>query len=97
MTMPELTVREFTAGLGLNPILAHFSSSKEDEAHEVLTPREKDVLACVARGNNLNECAEKLGLSPHTAAGYLKEAYRKLHISTRAEASVKAFKMGLIQ
>ena len=78
-------------------ILAHFSSSKENEAHEALTQREKDALACVASGNNLNECAGKLGISPHTAAGYLKEAYRKLRISTRAEASVKAFKMGLIQ
>lgn len=80
-----------------NKILAYFTKAQEEGPHESLTQREKEALACVAKGNSLRQCAEMIGISPNTAAGYLKEAYRKLHINTRAEASIKALKMGLIQ
>ena len=37
----------------------------------------------------------KLGLSENTVAGYIKTIYRKLGISSRAEASWRATRTGL--
>jgi len=39
--------------------------------------------------------AELLGITRNTAAGYVKSIYRKLGISTRAEASWHATRLGL--
>ena len=42
------------------------------------------------------ETAKILGLTRHTIAGYVKDIYRKLNISSRAEAALSAQRMGLI-
>lgn len=68
-----------------------------DVAHAALTGREREVLAMIAQGMNVAEAASLLSLSVHTVRGYVKEIYRKLGISSRAEASLKASKMGLIR
>lgn len=63
---------------------------------ERLTAREKEVLILIANGLSVIEAAASLGISAHTARGYVKEIYRKLGISSRAEASLRASRMGLI-
>jgi len=61
-----------------------------------LTPREMDVLRLLGRGLRVNEAARVLGLTPHTVAGYVKNIYLKLNISSRAEAAVEAVRRGLV-
>lgn len=61
-----------------------------------LTRREKEVLTYIGRGLHVNETAEKLGISSHTVASYIKDIYRKLNISSRAEAVMIALQYGLI-
>lgn len=61
-----------------------------------LTPREKQVLGCIGRGLQVNETAESLSISVHTVSSYIKEIYRKLNISSRAEAVLIAVQYGLI-
>lgn len=63
---------------------------------ERLTAREKEVLILIANGLSVNEVAASLRISAHTARGYVKEIYFKLGISSRAEASLRASRMGLI-
>lgn len=63
---------------------------------ERLTERETDVLRYIAKGMTLPETARLLGLSPHTVQGYVKDIYRKLSVSSRAEAAVTARNLGLI-
>lgn len=65
-----------------------------DEPH--LTPRETDVLRFTAKGLTLVEVADALGISRHTASGYLKDIYRKLCVSSRAEATLEAARRGLV-
>jgi len=83
-------------------MLAHFSQPRSampvlpDEADETLTPREMDVLRLLGRGLRVSEAARVLGLTPHTVAGYVKNVYRKLNISSRAEAAVEAVRRGLV-
>lgn len=62
-----------------------------------LTARETEVLQHVATGLNLHEIAEQFGLSKHTISTYVKQIYRKLNITSRAEATMIAVRRGLVQ
>lgn len=73
-----------------------FFANDNKESIDTLTERERDVLTSIAQGNSVQDTAERMSISVHTARGYVKEIYRKLGISSRAEASVKASRMGLI-
>lgn len=82
-------------------MMAHFAkrgapqpASAPDEA--ALTPRELEVLALLGRGSRVAEAAKRLGLTEQTVATYVKTIYRKLRISSRAEAAIAAQKRGLI-
>lgn len=61
-----------------------------------LTDREKQVLSLIASGYTNKFAARELEISPYTIAGYVKEIYRKLHIKSRAEATIVAIKLGLL-
>ena len=61
-----------------------------------LTPRETEVLSCIGRGLRVGETAGVLGLAEQTVAGYVKTLYRKLNISSRAEAALEAARRGLV-
>lgn len=61
-----------------------------------LSARENELLGLVARGYSVQRAATELGITYNTAAGYLKNIYRKLEVSSRAEATQKAIEMGLI-
>ncbi|HSJ78119.1 MAG TPA: LuxR C-terminal-related transcriptional regulator, partial [Erythrobacter sp.] len=79
-------------------MMQHFATTAfvpEDAA--LLTPRESEVLSLVARGLRNSEVAEKLGLTAHTVAGYIKSIYAKLGISNRAEAARRAARLGLTE
>lgn len=76
-------------------ILHFFNKPVETPQQAVLTKREEEVLALLAKGLNRSEIAEVLSLSPHTIAGYTKTIYQKLNISSRVEATHAAIKLGL--
>lgn len=63
---------------------------------EALTARETEVLQLIAKGYTVQQTAAALGLSPHTASGYVKEIYRKLSVNSRAEATLEAARRGLV-
>lgn len=58
--------------------------------------REKEILALLALGAGTADVAESLGLSVHTVRGYLKTAFRKLGVRSRAEAVSLALQQHLI-
>ena len=82
-------------------VISHFKRSPKPNALPLpkvtLTEREGDVLLRVAKGCTLPEIAQQLGLSRYTIAGYVKQIYRKLGISSRAEAALEAQRLGLIR
>jgi DNA-binding NarL/FixJ family response regulator len=65
--------------------------------HVSLTERESEVLLRVAKGYTLPEIGVQLGLSRHTIADYVKQIYRKLNVSSRAEAALEAQRLGLFR
>jgi DNA-binding NarL/FixJ family response regulator len=77
-------------------IMEHFASTNfQPEPTYDLTAREREVLSLVGRGLRNQEVATTLGLTTHTISGYIKSIYQKLGISTRAQAALKANRMGL--
>ncbi len=60
-----------------------------------LTPREKDVLKCLATGCNNREIASRLHLSEKTVKHYITSILKKLNLRNRVEAALLAQKIGL--
>jgi DNA-binding NarL/FixJ family response regulator len=80
-------------------LLRVFSDEQNQSAMEEarLTARERETLVLIAKGFRLPDVAQQLGVTRHTAAGFIKAIYRKLNISSRAEAALEAARMGLVR
>jgi DNA-binding NarL/FixJ family response regulator len=85
-------------------VLGHFAEANQRrdalarklESEVSLTDRETEVLQRVAKGYTLPEVAQQFGLSKHTVADHIKQIYRKLNVSSRAEAALEAARRGLV-
>lgn len=86
-------------------VIAYFASQARAQPAESapllpavsLTDRENEVLLRVAKGFTLPEIGQQLNLSRHTIADYVKQIYRKLNVSSRAEAALEAQRLGLFK
>jgi DNA-binding NarL/FixJ family response regulator len=86
-------------------MLAEFgrSQNRSDEPREVsaildvLTAREREVMALVATGISNDEIALRLHLSPLTAKTHVNRAMMKLNARDRAQLVVLAYQTGLVQ
>lgn len=86
-------------------VIAYFASQARAQPAESepllpsvsLTERENEVLLRVAKGFTLPEIGQQLNLSRHTIADYVKQIYRKLNVSSRAEAALEAQRLGLFK
>ena len=66
-------------------------------ALDVLTTREREILALVAEGLSNDEIAERLYLSPLTAKTHVNRAMTKLGARDRAQLVVLAYQSGLVR
>lgn len=64
---------------------------------ERLTPREREVLALIARGLPNDEISERLVLSPATVKTHINRTLAKLGLSSRAQLVVVAYEEGLVR
>lgn len=76
-------------------LLRYFQPAQTQPPGQI-TEREIEVLRYIAKGMTLPETARLLGISAHTVSGYVKNIYRKLNISSRAEAATVARNLGLV-
>ena len=63
---------------------------------DLLSAREREVLALVARGLTDQEIAEQLVLSPHTVHRHIANVRRKLGSTSRSAAVAEAARLGLL-
>jgi two-component system, NarL family, nitrate/nitrite response regulator NarL len=64
--------------------------------HERLTPRESEVLTYLSKGFTIKEIANLMSIKWFTVNDHIKSIYKKLNVSSRAEAAVLASKQGLV-
>lgn len=66
------------------------------ELMEPLTARELEVAQWLARGLTNKEIAQRLGITGHTVKFHLNGILRKLGVSSRTEAVVRAARLGVV-
>jgi DNA-binding NarL/FixJ family response regulator len=62
---------------------------------DLITPREREVLCCIARGQSNSEIAEELHMSAATAKTHVSRLLSKLGARDRAQLVVIAYETGL--
>ncbi len=62
--------------------------------HEKLTPRERDILYSLALGENEDEAARRLSLSPKTIITHRHRLYQALDVHEAHQAVVRGFAVG---
>jgi DNA-binding NarL/FixJ family response regulator len=88
-------VRE--GGSPMSPGIARkIAKSFHPSTENPLTPREIEVLTRLTDGENYATISDKLFISGNTVRAHIKNIYRKLHVSSRAEAVVAAIRKNLI-
>lgn len=95
-------LRQLADGIpALSPLIAkrimeHFQRTGPCDAGEsLLSKRERESLSLISRGLCNSEVAGHLGVAESTVASHIKSIYRKLGISSRAEAAWHATRLGL--
>jgi len=79
-------------------LLGYFATPRPPAAWNAfpgLTEREREVLACLARGASNAEIAQQLYLSPKTVRNHVSNIFGKLQIADRTEAIIRARDAGL--
>lgn len=61
-----------------------------------LTPREKEVLACIVNGLAYKMIASELNISYETVRSHVKKIYEKLHVASLTEAVAKAINQRIV-
>jgi two-component system, NarL family, nitrate/nitrite response regulator NarL len=83
--------------LGLLGRKPHLRKQATDiQEHEALTPRETEILNCLAQGRSALEIAETLNISPLTVRTHIRNLIEKLGVHSRLEAVTYALQKGLI-
>ncbi|MBG9785012.1 MULTISPECIES: response regulator [Shouchella] len=70
--------------------------SEEEQAIELLTKREREVLVEIASGYSNKEIADRLGITEKTVKTHLSHVFSKLHVSDRTQAALFAVKHSLL-
>ncbi len=94
---PEITrqiMRQFETGS--ERMISEEVAALQQARAAGLTQREIEVLALLSQGADRHQVGKTLNIRPSTVAGHIKSIYLKLNVSTRAEATLAAVKLGLV-
>lgn len=69
---------------------------KSEKRSIALTKREIEVLQSLVSGLIDKQIADKLFISEHTVRSHIKNIYRKMGVSSKAQAAVKAINKGIV-
>ena len=72
-------------------VISSFQKPVINEAAQLLTRREQELLDLLAQGYRYKEIADKLSLSIDTIRTHIRNIYRKLEVQSRAEALNKIY------
>lgn len=69
----------------LMPLIGGQLATGNDPAPPKLSPRQRQVLTCLVRGDSEKQAARELGLSPQTVHDYVKALYGRVGVHSRGE------------
>lgn len=69
----------------------------QEDDKEKLSPREKDIIALLAKGVSNKEMAHTLNVAESTVKIHVQNILKKLHLTSRVQAAVYAVEHGLVQ
>ena len=72
----------------------HIKPEQAPDYH--LTPREKEVLACIVNGLSYKMIGDQLNISYETVRSHVKKIYEKLHVASLTEAVAKAINQRIV-
>lgn len=96
-------IREVTGGgapmspeIARKVISAFRATVTPRDGETALSERENAVLRLLAEGQSYKTAAAALGISPDTVRFHVRNIYDKLHVHSKSEAVLKAFRAGLL-
>lgn len=92
---PEVVRRMVIRLSQLDHRTAETASNPSESVH--LAPRERQIMQLLARGLTYPMIADELGIALGTLQGYVRDLYRKLGITTKAEAAAEAIRRRLLR
>ena len=95
--LPELVQTIRAVHTGRKAISPEIAAKLADHvASDTLTPRQREVLACLAQGKSNIEIAKTLNISEGTVKAHVKAILQKLGARDRTQAITIAIKRGLV-
>lgn len=79
----------------LGPGLSTMGSDQWPAKENGLSPREAEIIGLIVQGLSNHDIATQYYLSPNTIKTYIRSAYRKMGVTTRAQAVAWGIKHGL--
>jgi DNA-binding NarL/FixJ family response regulator len=70
--------------------------ARQEATRPLLSAREQEVLELITKGFTADEIAELISVSRHTVLTFVRRIYRKLQVSSKAEAIYEARNQGLL-
>ena len=71
--------------------------SQQAQSTEVLSEREREILALIARGTSNKEIAITLNIGESTVKTHIQSIFRKLDVNDRTEAVTEGLRQGIIK
>lgn len=93
MRIPPATLRSLLARLDAEPA----ATSQRPLVSDGLTPREQEVLQCLADGATQETIAERLEISPNTVRTHVQRILQKLGVHSKLEAVSYAISRKLVR
>jgi PAS domain S-box-containing protein len=81
---------------GNDPSTGDYLAKQPETSIDELTPREREVLSLLAKGQNTRDIAHILVISPNTVRNHVQHILQKLHVHSRADAVARAIRLGLV-
>jgi DNA-binding NarL/FixJ family response regulator len=89
-------IHRVTAGMPWIPASVSAKLANRLSRNE-LSPRERDVLTCVAAGKSNKQIAAELSIAESTVKAHVDHILKKLDVRGRTEAAALGFRLGLIR